>query len=63
MNFLINLLYHLGTVGILFFRRLVRDAGRTEIGTVVAFISGLRSGRNCQDCILALTGTTAPPGG
>jgi ABC-type bacteriocin/lantibiotic exporter with double-glycine peptidase domain len=41
MNFLINLLYHLGTVGILLFGGWFVMQGRTEIGTVVAFISGL----------------------
>jgi ABC-type bacteriocin/lantibiotic exporter with double-glycine peptidase domain len=41
MNFLINLLYHLGTVGILFVGGWFVMQGRTEIGTVVAFISGL----------------------
>lgn len=41
MNFLINLLYHLATVGILFVGGLFVMRGRTEIGTVVAFISGL----------------------
>jgi ABC-type bacteriocin/lantibiotic exporter with double-glycine peptidase domain len=41
MNFLINLLYHLGTVGILFVGGWFVMQGRTDIGTVVAFISGL----------------------
>jgi len=41
MNFLINLLYHFGTVGILFVGGWFVMQGRTEIGTVVAFISGL----------------------
>ena len=41
MNFLINLLYHLGTVGILFVGGWFVMQGKTEIGTVVAFISGL----------------------
>jgi ABC-type bacteriocin/lantibiotic exporter with double-glycine peptidase domain len=41
MNFLINLLYHLGTVGILFVGGWLVMQGRTEVGTVVAFISGL----------------------
>jgi ABC-type bacteriocin/lantibiotic exporter with double-glycine peptidase domain len=41
MNFLINLLYHLATVGILFVGGWFVMQGRTEIGTVVAFISGL----------------------
>ena len=41
MNFLINLLYHLGTIGILFVGGLFVMQGRTEVGTVVAFISGL----------------------
>jgi ABC-type bacteriocin/lantibiotic exporter with double-glycine peptidase domain len=41
MNFLINLLYHLGTVGVLFIGGWFVMQGKTEIGTVVAFISGL----------------------
>lgn len=41
MNFLINLLYHLGTVGILFVGGWFVMLGKTEVGTVVAFISGL----------------------
>jgi ABC-type bacteriocin/lantibiotic exporter with double-glycine peptidase domain len=41
MNFLINLLYHLGTVGILFVGGWFVMQGKTEVGTVVAFISGL----------------------
>jgi ABC-type bacteriocin/lantibiotic exporter with double-glycine peptidase domain len=41
MNFLINLLYHFGTVGILFVGGWFVMEGKTEIGTVVAFISGL----------------------
>jgi ABC-type bacteriocin/lantibiotic exporter with double-glycine peptidase domain len=41
MNFLINVLYHLGTVGILFVGGWFVMQGRTEVGTVVAFISGL----------------------
>jgi ABC-type multidrug transport system fused ATPase/permease subunit len=41
VNFLINLLYHLGTVGILFVGGWFVMRGRTEVGTVVAFISGL----------------------
>ena len=41
MNFLINLLYHLGIMGILFVGGWFVMQGRTEIGTVVAFISGL----------------------
>lgn len=41
MNFLINLLYHLGTVGILFVGGWFVMEGKTEVGTVVAFISGL----------------------
>jgi ABC-type bacteriocin/lantibiotic exporter with double-glycine peptidase domain len=39
--FLINLLYHFGTVGILFVGGWFVMAGQTEVGTVVAFISGL----------------------
>jgi ABC-type bacteriocin/lantibiotic exporter with double-glycine peptidase domain len=41
MNFLINLLYHLGTVGILLVGGWFVMQGKTEVGTVVAFISGL----------------------
>jgi ABC-type bacteriocin/lantibiotic exporter with double-glycine peptidase domain len=41
MNFLINLLYHLGTVGILFVGGWFVMQGKTEVGTVVVFISGL----------------------
>ena len=41
MNFLINLLYHFGTVGILFVGGWFVMRGKTEVGTVVAFISGL----------------------
>ncbi len=40
-NFLINLLYHFGTVGILFVGGWFVMQGRTEVGTVVAFVSGL----------------------
>jgi len=41
MNFLMNLLHHLGTVGILFVGGWLLIQGKTEAGTVVAFISGL----------------------
>jgi ABC-type bacteriocin/lantibiotic exporter with double-glycine peptidase domain len=41
MNSLINLLYHFGTVGILFVGGWFVMQGKTEVGTVVAFISGL----------------------
>jgi ABC-type bacteriocin/lantibiotic exporter with double-glycine peptidase domain len=41
MNFLINLLYHFGTIGILFVGGWFVMQGETEVGTVVAFISGL----------------------
>jgi ABC-type multidrug transport system fused ATPase/permease subunit len=41
MNFLMNLLHHLGVVGILFVGGLLVLRGSTEVGTVVAFISGL----------------------
>jgi ABC-type bacteriocin/lantibiotic exporter with double-glycine peptidase domain len=40
-NFLINLLYHFGTVGILLVGGWFVMQGRTEVGTVVAFVSGL----------------------
>jgi ABC-type bacteriocin/lantibiotic exporter with double-glycine peptidase domain len=41
MNFLMNLLYHFGIVGILFVGGVLVMNGRIEVGTVVAFISGL----------------------
>jgi ABC-type multidrug transport system fused ATPase/permease subunit len=41
MNFLINLLHHLGVVGILFVGGWLLLNGRTDVGTIVAFISGL----------------------
>lgn len=41
MNFLMNLFYHFGVIGILFIGSWFVIQGRTEIGTVVAFISGL----------------------
>lgn len=41
MNFPMNLLYHFGIVGILFVGGWLVMEGRTEAGTVVAFISGL----------------------
>lgn len=41
MNFMINLLYHLGTVGILLIGGWFVMQGRIEVGTVVAFVSGL----------------------
>jgi ABC-type bacteriocin/lantibiotic exporter with double-glycine peptidase domain len=41
MNFLMNLFYHFGVIGILFIGSWFVIEGRTEIGTVVAFISGL----------------------
>jgi ABC-type bacteriocin/lantibiotic exporter with double-glycine peptidase domain len=41
MNFLINLLYHLGTIGTLLVGGWFVMHGQTQIGTVVAFISGL----------------------
>ncbi|HVT52057.1 MAG TPA: ABC transporter transmembrane domain-containing protein [Dongiaceae bacterium] len=41
MNFLMNLFYHLGIVGILLIGSWQVIRGETEIGTVVAFISGL----------------------
>jgi len=39
-NFLINLLYHFGTVGILLIGGWFVMQGRTEVGTVVAFFQG-----------------------
>jgi ABC-type multidrug transport system fused ATPase/permease subunit len=41
MTFLMNLLHHLGTVGILAVGGWLLIRGQTEVGTVVAFISGL----------------------
>lgn len=41
MNFVINFLYHLGTVGILFVGGWLVMRGQTQVGTVVAFVSGL----------------------
>jgi ABC-type multidrug transport system fused ATPase/permease subunit len=41
MTFLMNLVHHLGIVGILFVGGILLIRGETEIGTVVAFISGL----------------------
>jgi ABC-type multidrug transport system fused ATPase/permease subunit len=41
MNFLMNLLHHLGVIGILSVGGWLLIQGKTEAGTVVAFISGL----------------------
>lgn len=41
MSFLMNLLQHLGTIGILAFGSWLLLQGRTEVGTIVAFISGI----------------------
>lgn len=41
MNFLMNLLYHLGIIGILAMGGWLVLQGKTEVGTIVAFISGL----------------------
>jgi len=41
MNFLMNLLYHLGIIGILAVGGWLVVQGKTEVGTIVAFISGL----------------------
>lgn len=41
MSFLMNLLQHLGTIGILAFGTWLFMQGRTEMGTIVAFISGV----------------------
>jgi ABC-type multidrug transport system fused ATPase/permease subunit len=41
MNFLMNLLYHLTIIGILLVGGWFVAVGRTEVGTVVAFLSGL----------------------
>ena len=41
MSFLINLFHHLGTIGILAVGGWLLLQGRTEMGTIVAFISGI----------------------
>ena len=41
MNFLMNLLYHVGIIGILAVGGWLVLQGKTEVGTIVAFISGL----------------------
>lgn len=41
MNFLMNLSYHLGVIGILAVGSWLVLQGQTEVGTIVAFISGL----------------------
>ncbi|HYN12537.1 MAG TPA: ABC transporter ATP-binding protein, partial [Burkholderiales bacterium] len=41
MNFLMNLFYHLGIIGILAVGGWLVLQGKTEVGTIVAFISGL----------------------
>lgn len=41
MKFLVNLMNHLGTVGVLFIGAWFVLEGRTELGTVVAFLSGM----------------------
>jgi ABC-type bacteriocin/lantibiotic exporter with double-glycine peptidase domain len=41
MTFLMNLIHQLGVIGILFVGSLLLIRGQTEVGTVVAFISGL----------------------
>jgi ABC-type bacteriocin/lantibiotic exporter with double-glycine peptidase domain len=41
MNFLMNLMHHLGIIGILSVGGWLLLHGQTEVGTVVAFISGL----------------------
>jgi ABC-type bacteriocin/lantibiotic exporter with double-glycine peptidase domain len=41
MNFLMNLFYHFGVIGILFIGGWFLIQGKTEVGTVIAFISGL----------------------
>lgn len=41
MNFVINLLYHFGLIAILLIGGLFVMRGQTQVGTVVAFISGL----------------------
>jgi ABC-type bacteriocin/lantibiotic exporter with double-glycine peptidase domain len=41
MNFLMNLFYHLGIIGILAVGGWLVLQGKTEVGTIVAFTSGL----------------------
>jgi len=41
MNFLMNLFHHMGTIGILAVGSWLLLNGRTEMGTIVAFISGI----------------------
>ena len=41
MSFLINLFHHLGTIGILAVGGWLLLQGKTEMGTIVAFISGI----------------------
>jgi len=41
MSFLINLFHHVGTIGILAVGGWLLLQGRTEMGTIVAFISGI----------------------
>jgi len=41
MTFLMNLFHHLGTIGILAFGSWLLLQGKTEMGTIVAFISGI----------------------
>ena len=43
MNFLMNLFHHLGTIGILAVGGWLLLQGKTEMGTIVAFISGINS--------------------
>ena len=42
MKFLINMLNHLGGIGVLFIGGWLVIEGRTEVGTIVAFLSGLQ---------------------
>jgi ABC-type bacteriocin/lantibiotic exporter with double-glycine peptidase domain len=42
MNFLMNLTHHLGVIGVLLVGGWLIIEGRLEVGTVVAFITGLK---------------------
>jgi ABC-type multidrug transport system fused ATPase/permease subunit len=52
MNFLMNALYHAGIVGVLLVGGWFVISGRTEIGTVVAFISGLTQVKDPWDDLI-----------
>jgi ABC-type multidrug transport system fused ATPase/permease subunit len=52
LNFLMNALYHVGLVGVLLVGGWFVISGRTEIGTVVAFISGLTQVKDPWDDLI-----------